>query len=105
MESPMISRSFLLGVLVDALFLLLSLDFAVLLLIFGLVLGGLLLVLLVFDLKTVLGGLVDVLPEVADDLGDFGDLGRRVLRLNAVVHFCPVEEKGREGPFGSRWLR
>ena len=94
-------KSFFLGGLVDALLLLLSLNLAVLLLVGGLALGSNDLVALVVHLETVLGGLVDGAPHVADDLGDLGDLGGGVLGLDAVIHFLAVEEKGGEGPFRS----
>ena len=92
--------SFLFFSLVDAFFLLLALDLAVVLFVLGLLDGDCLLVLLVLGLESVLGGGVDVLPHVADDLGDLGDLGGRVVRLHSVVDFAPVEEEGREGPLG-----
>lgn len=85
--------------------LLLALDLAVLRLILLLFLGGADLVLLVFCLEAVLGGGVDVGPHVADDLGDLGDLGGRVLGLDAIIDFSSIKEKCREGALGGGGLR
>ena len=88
-----IDLSFILAGLVDALLLFLALDFTVLLLVLGLHASDDFLVLLILSLKTVFGGLVDLLPHVTDDLGDFGNLGSRVVGLDSVVDFATVEEE------------
>lgn len=73
--------------------LLLALDLAVLRLILLLFLGSADLVLLVFGLESLLGGGLDVGPHVADDLGDFCDLGSGVLGLDAIIDFSSIKEK------------
>ena len=103
-SNEFLDLSFIFVGLVDALLLFLALDFAVLLLVLGLLGGDDFLVLLVLGLEAVLGGLVDVLPHVADDLGDFGNLGSRVVALDLVVHFSAVEEESGKGPLWGGWL-
>jgi hypothetical protein len=73
--------------------LLLSLDLAVLGLIFFLILCGHYLVLLVFGLEANLGGWFNIGPHVTDDLGDLGYFGCWVLGLHAIIDFSPIKEK------------
>lgn len=83
---------------------LLLLDLAVFCDILSLGFGGGFLVLLVLLFESVLGGLVSVVPHVADDLGDLGNLGIGVGGLNLVVVLLSEKEKGRKGSLGGRWL-
>lgn len=84
--------------------LLFALDFAVLGFIFFLLLGSLYLVSLVILLEAFLGSWVNMGPHVADDLGDLGYFGGRVLGLDAIIDFLPVKEKSRKGTLGRYWL-
>ena len=74
-------------------FLSLALDLAVLVLVLLLFLLSDLLILLVQILEPFLGGAVDFLPHLADDLGDLGYFGSWVLRLHLIVHLSPEEEE------------
>jgi len=77
----------------NSLLLFLALDLAVFLFILGLILSGNFLVLLVLDFESVLGGLFDMCPHIADDLGDFCDLGSWVIGLDLIIDFSSVEEE------------
>jgi hypothetical protein len=50
-------------------------------------LGGNLLVLLVLFFKSVLGGLVGVVPHFTDDFGNFGDFGIWIFSFDFAVIF------------------
>ena len=89
-----ISKSFILACLLDVLLLFLALDLAVFLLVLGLLLSCNCLIALVFSFKALFGGRIDSLPHITDDLGDLCDLGGRVVGLDTVVNFLPIEEKG-----------
>ena len=73
---------------------LLLFNFAVFCDILGFGLACSLLVLLVLLFKSVLGGLISVVPHFTDDFGNFGNLGIWVSRLNLVVILLSEEEKG-----------
>lgn len=59
---------------------------------------------LVKGFKSVLGGLINILPHLRDDFGEFGDWGVGVISLDFGVDFFSVEEKGGEGSLGGSRL-
>ena len=61
-------------------------------------------VLLVLLFKSVLGGLISVVPHFTDDFGDFGNLGIWVCCLDLFVIFPSEQEEGGEGSLWRNWL-
>lgn len=80
-------------------FFLLLFDLSVLVNVGGFFVSNLFLVLLVLDFQSVFGGLIDILPHLGDDFGQFGDFGIGILWLYFVVNLLSEKEECGQGSF------